>query len=179
MTLGRRKGSAGELEVAKRMEAWWRQLEPGCTFKRTPGSGGWSHGAARRDFRTSGDLVTTATRFPWTVEVKRREVSFRNFYAGRPSPVWTWWLQAQAQAAEAGLEPMLLFRRNREPWHMLLRADYLDGFATAPRLTIELLLEAHRFEGRWPRVRGARPVCLRKAEGIYDLVPRYFALPRR
>jgi len=42
----------------------------------------------------------------WAIEVKRQEA------LRRPS----WWAQACSQALESGSEPMLLYRRNREPW---------------------------------------------------------------
>ncbi len=122
MTLGRRKGSAAEREVAELLRAWWDSVEPGVIFKRTPGSGGWSSPDARAAFKTAGDLVTTAARFPWCVEVKRREGwSWATLRAGRASPVWGWWAQAGRQAAECGLEPMLLFRRSREPWSAMVK----------------------------------------------------------
>lgn len=42
----------------------------------------------------------------WAIEVKRVES------LSRPK----WWRQAVEQAARVGAEPMLLYRRNREPW---------------------------------------------------------------
>lgn len=42
----------------------------------------------------------------WCLEIKRQEA------LSRPS----WWRQAVDQAARVGQEPMLLFRRSREPW---------------------------------------------------------------
>ena len=42
----------------------------------------------------------------WCLEIKRQEA------LSRPS----WWRQAVDQAQRVGQEPMLLFRRSREPW---------------------------------------------------------------
>lgn len=42
----------------------------------------------------------------WAIEVKRCE------RLSRPK----WWAQAKAQAAERGAQPLLLYRRSREPW---------------------------------------------------------------
>ncbi len=42
----------------------------------------------------------------WAIEVKRVE------QLSRPA----WWRQAVAQALRVGAEPMLLYRRSREPW---------------------------------------------------------------
>lgn len=42
----------------------------------------------------------------WAIEVKRQE------RLSRPA----WWFQACEQALRVGAQPMLLYRRNREPW---------------------------------------------------------------
>ncbi len=123
--MSREKGSVAERQVAAILERWWRQLEPDARFVRTPLSGGWHGPDVRTEFRASGDLMTTAQRFPFAVEVKRREAwSFEEMVAGRASPVWAWWRQAQGQAREMRCEPLLVFRRNREGWHAMLREDY-------------------------------------------------------
>lgn len=44
----------------------------------------------------------------WAIEVKRQES------ISRP----TWWRQAVEQAERAGAQPMLAYRRNREPWRV-------------------------------------------------------------
>jgi hypothetical protein len=89
-------------------------------FKRTPQSGGWSHAP---EFKVAGDLACNDARFPFCVEVKRRESwSWREFMAGRRSPVWTWWRQACAAAEASGLEPMMWMRRNHGDWIVVLTA---------------------------------------------------------
>jgi hypothetical protein len=134
------KGNGGEREVARKLEPWWRKVEPTATFIRTPQSGGWSTVQVRQEFRASGDIMTTGIRFPFAVEVKRREGwSPANFVAGKKSPVWGWWREAQVEAAELGAEPMLWVRKNAERrrgkgsgggtlpplWTVLLRRDYV------------------------------------------------------
>jgi hypothetical protein len=122
---GRAKGKIAEREVARKLEAWWGQIEPGCRFKPTPMSGGWSSPDVRESFKTSGDLVTTASRFPFCIEVKRREGwSWSTLRAGKPSPVRGWWEQAYKQAEEMRAEPLLIFRHNHECWWMIGRIDY-------------------------------------------------------
>lgn len=117
----RAKGADAEREVAKLVEGWWRVFEPGCRFVKTPLSGGWGGPAIRSGFRASGDLMTTAVKFPFVIEVKRREGwSWKPFLEGRPSPVWGWWRQACRQADEMDARPMLWFRHNREPWRVLM-----------------------------------------------------------
>lgn len=51
----------------------------------------------------------------WSIEVKRCES------LSRP----TWWRQAVEQAKAVGCEPMLFYRRNREPWTAWIHAG--DG----------------------------------------------------
>lgn len=120
MTLGRQKGSKAEREVAGKFRDWWGAVEPG-EFVRTPLSGGWGGVQTRAGFRASGDLMTTAPRFPFSVEVKRREGwSLPVLIAGRKSPVWGWWGQAIGQAKEMTCTPLLIFRKNREPWRVLI-----------------------------------------------------------
>lgn len=120
----RGKGAKGERAVAAQLEAWWRAVEPSARFVRTPGSGGWGKPEHRADLRASGDLSTTATRFPWVVEVKHREEwSLLRLVSGMPSPVWSWWRQAQVAAEEMGMEPLLVFRKNREPWRAMLSEE--------------------------------------------------------
>ena len=117
----RSKGRRAEREVAKLLADWWHPVEKNCEFKPTPLSGGWGgrDGGVhvRAHFKASGDLMTTAVRFPFTVEVKHRQSwSMRNLIAGRPTPVWDWWLQAERQAAEESGLAMLWFRKNNVPW---------------------------------------------------------------
>jgi hypothetical protein len=124
----RQKGARAERDVAGILEDWWRQIEPACIFKRTPGSGGWAaKGGARGEFGTAGDLVTTAKLFPWCVEVKSREAwVWRTLLAGKPSPVLKWWEQSCTAAAETPrMSPLLVFRHRREPWYVIGRSREL------------------------------------------------------
>jgi hypothetical protein len=136
----RQKGARAELAVAKLFQAWWDRLEPGCIFRRTPGSGGWSKGAAQGEFNTAGDLVTSAEWFPWTVEIKARESwSWKNVLTAKKSPVWSWWEQAQAAAAIEKKDPLLVFRHNREPWFcMIASASSASEMLDRPASLIDL-----------------------------------------
>lgn len=56
----------------------------------------------------------------FAIEVKRREA------LSRP----TWWRQACDQAERLGVEPMVLYRRNRESWRALIHkgdGNYREG----------------------------------------------------
>jgi hypothetical protein len=118
----RSKGNKAEREVAALLQGWWRQLEPEALFVRTPLSGGWVQG--RDIFQARGDLmVKGAPRFPWLVEVKRREQgALLNFELGRRHPAWGWWERTSADAALAGRTPMLWFRRNQQEWIVVVPA---------------------------------------------------------
>ena len=117
---GRPKGNRAEIEIAKSLKAWWSPFEA-AEFVRTPLSGGWGGKDLRAGFRASGDVMTTSLRFPFTVEIKRREGwSWVNLMRGWRSPVWGYWRQAIAQAKEMGGTPLLFLRRNREEWSVML-----------------------------------------------------------
>lgn len=117
---GRPKGSKAEIEIAKRLKAWWAREEV-AEFVRTPLSGGWGGKDLRAGFQASGDVMTTSRIFPFTIEVKRREGwSWLPLLAGKKSPVFGYWKQAVGQAEEQGGIPLLFFRKNREPWWMML-----------------------------------------------------------
>lgn len=132
MAQGRPKGCKAEIEVAKILEPWWRDHEPkapdghAIRFVRTPLSGGWGGKDTRSGFKASGDLMTTAATFPFTVEVKRREGwKWKPLFEGRRSPVWSWWRQAVGQGTEMRAVPLLWLRHNREPWSVMLPCSVL------------------------------------------------------
>lgn len=125
------KGGGGERQVAKLLQAWWRQLDPQARFVRVPRSGGWLYGP---EFGACGDVMAKADPpLVFGVEVKRHERwTMQNLLAGEPSPVWAWWRQCQDDAKKLGKEPMLWFRKNRQPWLVLLRRKYVAGLAIEP-----------------------------------------------
>jgi hypothetical protein len=165
---GRAKGKIAEREVCRLLEAWWGQLETGCKFKPTPMSGGWSSPDVREAFHTSGDLVTTAEKFPFCIEVKRREsFSWENLTAGKASPVLGWWDQAVRQAAEMGSCPMLVFRRNREPWWVVLPYGYVFAHANLIHANLETFLINNGFE------------TAARLDLLLRLPPEQFARPAR
>lgn len=126
----RQKGSRGELQVAKLLLCWWRQVGEvfpvghELVFRRTPGSGGWQ---GAHEFRACGDIMTNSASFPFSVEVKRvQNFSLSWFVEGRKSPVWGFWRQCQVAAECEEREPMLWFRQNHRPWMVLIRRGYAE-----------------------------------------------------
>jgi hypothetical protein len=155
MTLGRIKGNAAEREIARKLEDYWRPIEE-ARFVRTPLSGGWGGKDLRAEFKASGDLMTTAKRWPFVVEVKRRENwSWKPFLAGKKSPIWGWWLQACAAADELAGAPLLIFRKSREPWSIVLPHEVYSA-AKVSRETLVLSRPhawyRHELEGRAGKV---------------------------
>lgn len=84
----RRKGAQGEREVLKLLG-----LELGEIFTRN------------LEQTRSGGADCLCVK-GWAIEIKRQES------LSRPA----WWRQACKQAEREGAEPMLLYRRSREPW---------------------------------------------------------------
>jgi hypothetical protein len=114
---GRAKGKTGEREAAKLLAAWWAPVEPDTKFVSTPQSGGWSTPAIRAAYKAAGDLMTTSELWPFSVEVKRREGwKWSRLLGGLQHPAWDWWEQCTAAAREENRTPLLMFRKNNQPW---------------------------------------------------------------
>ena len=160
-----KKGPAAEREVRDLIAAWWAPAEPNTNFVRTPRSGGW-HASA--EFRAAGDLMCTpGSRFPFAVEIKRREAwseeQFLKVGPPRPSPVWKWWAQCRRDAKKIDAVPLLIFRKNRRPWlAMLWTSD-------APRAVIERAVRTCRCP------QGGGNVCVFPLAALLEFDP--FLLP--
>lgn len=133
----RQKGRRAERDVAKLLTKWWAKVDKKVEFKCTPLSGGWGGRDGgkhvRAHFKASGDLMTTAVTFPFTIEVKHREQwSMRNLVAGRATPPWDWWIQAQRQADEESGIAMLWFRKNNFPWMVAIEPAFLPLVQVEP-----------------------------------------------
>jgi len=94
----RNKGAAAEREVCALLSE-----ELGITVRRNV------------DQARSGGADCVEIR-GFAIEIKRREA------LSRPA----WWAQAVKQAKAAGLEPMLLYRRSREPWRAMIHRHNQD-----------------------------------------------------
>jgi hypothetical protein len=174
----REKGSRAEIEVAGLLKAWWRPVEE-AEFVRTPLSGGWGGKDLRSGFRASGDVMTTALRFPFVVEVKRREGwSWDPLKKGGKSPIWGYWKQAIDQAKEMGGIPLLLFRKNGEKWAAMLpmKAFCQAAVSIAPAdhlcewFPSELSSREASWEGEW-----VHPMTI-AASGLLGTAPHVWTL---
>lgn len=161
MTNGRAKGKRAEREVVHMIRPWWATREPDVEFVRTPLSGGWSTESVRGRFRAAGDIMTTSDKWPFVVEVKRREAfSLGAFVDGRASVVWGWWRQSVKDAATLDAAPMLWFRKSTTarkrpfPWIVLVPERYASCFLSDVAFDIRFPETLNRDDG------GVRPVGL-------------------
>lgn len=122
------KGNRGELDVAKVFSMWCGEL-----VRRTPGSGGWG---GAKEFGTTADLVCTKKAFPFHVEVKHREGwTLDDLVTGareeHDKSIVQWWTQCLTSCptdpGDPEMEflkvPLLVFRRNRQPWLVMVRNE--------------------------------------------------------
>ena len=116
MTINSRdKGGRGEREAVKLLESWW-----GSEFSRTPGSGAFATITQRTDLNVSGDVSTPDPNFPFIVEVKWHEGwDLDQLIKSDKGKVWQWWKQAKEQAEDTNKYPLLLMKRNRNPWYYM------------------------------------------------------------
>jgi len=127
------KGNRAELDVAEMFSRW-----SGEVVRRTPGSGGWSNAK----FGVTADLVCANRAFPYSVEVKHRENwVLDDLVTGvrreHDKSIVQWWKQCvdscprDAARQRDGIRrdapfaklPLLVFRRNRQPWLVMMSED--------------------------------------------------------
>ena len=118
MTNSRRKGAAGEREFASAvLDALGVRL-----VRRLDQCRGGGFDLAPEDGNDSAGAVLLAS---YAVEVKRHR-------AVTPASVALWWCQAVRQADAAGLHPLLAYRADRRPWHVVVALQTLaPGTASA------------------------------------------------
>lgn len=122
------KGNRGELDAAKVFSLWC-----GENVRRTPGSGGWK---GAQEFGTTADLICKRKAFPFHVEVKHREGwTLDDLVTGvrqdHDKSIVKWWEQCWSSCPKVEdehhytlrKEPLLVFRRNRQPWLVMFRED--------------------------------------------------------
>lgn len=130
----RAKGNRAELDVAEMFSRW-----SGEVVRRTPGSGGWSNAK----FGVTADLVCANRAFPYSVEIKHREHwVLDDLVTGarreHDKSIVQWWKQCVDSCPKTGAvgdddrelakEPLLVFRRNRQPWlAMISESATLQG----------------------------------------------------
>jgi len=119
---GRNKGNRFENTVCRKLSKWYgypSQRLADLPFRRRstsimPVEGHW---------RGEGDvLYRPDVAFPFAVECKKHEGWELDGSLYVPTwPIWEWWDQAQEQAGNARLCPLLVFSRNHRPIYVLLK----------------------------------------------------------
>lgn len=111
---GKQKGATFERTIAKMFAD-----AMGVKLRRTPMSGGWSHGNPE----TAGDLVCIDGEFPFCVECKCEEGwKLESLFTGSHRWFDNYWAQLTRECP-AGKEPVLVFNRARQPILAALRRD--------------------------------------------------------
>lgn len=116
----KQKGSEFERKVAKLLTEW-----SGQEFRRTPMSGAlhWEN-----DERVISDIVPPLNLgFPFSIECKKQEVPWDfDFMFKGTSSIWEFWKQCSRDAQSEGLEPLLIFNKNRRDIYAMMRKDTAD-----------------------------------------------------
>ena len=119
------KGGRGERAACKLLTAWW-----GEEFIRTPGSGAIATILDRHDIGLTGDSITPES-FPFNVEVKWHEGWYVEQLLSDKAKMWGWWEQARNQADYTSEKPLLMMRKNHNPWYFMMLLDdmpFLEQF---------------------------------------------------
>ena len=117
MVDSRGKGNRGEYKVRDLLQKWW-----GKEFVKTPKSGGFATKQFRKDWNAGADVTTADPTFPFSVEVKWQEKWDLDMLLTAPhNKVWGWWEQTLRQARDVDKWPLLVFKRNRRPWLVMMR----------------------------------------------------------
>lgn len=163
----RLKGNRGELGAAEAFSAW-----SGEYIKRTPGSGGWG---GAKEFGTTADLICKKKAFPFHVEVKHREGWMLDDLvtgarADHDKSIVMWWKQCtdscprKEKSRTFKKVPLLVFRRNRQPWLVMVRrVDLLNNHVIAPpersvdyNLLDVTVMKLEDLLARWPVPQGLK-----------------------
>lgn len=113
------KGSDYERKIAKLLSDWF-----GEEFHRVPASGGLRWGT---DNRVVGDITTSPdSKFPFTVECKKREGwDFEQVLKGT-GEVEQWWEQSSRDGERASLLPIVIFSKNFAPNYLMMEQEVFD-----------------------------------------------------
>ena len=117
----RNKGAKSEREAARLIQGWLNAA-----------------GIAGADMRRNVDQAPSGgfdlLGLPWlAVEVKRVESALQG----------QWWRQAVAQGEREGRKPVLMYRRNRQPWRFRTTAAVIVG-DNSERVTVDIDLDAEQ-----------------------------------
>lgn len=134
---GRRKGNKAELDICRKLSAWWDDKDYTKTraedlpFRRSPLSGGWDRK------RASGDIIKPKSCLLCFEIKKRQEWSWDTIIKGNSKKIYEYW--KQASVASGGKEvPMLVFTKNNHPWYFALDLYTMENLRIKPIFQLEL-----------------------------------------
>lgn len=172
MPEGKRKGDAFENRVCRQLSYWYTGKTQMLTCpvydlpfrKRStsimPVEGHWNG---------HGDILHRPSMYvPFSIECKKREGwVLDGAFAWDTWEVAKWWQQASRQAERAGLEPLLVFNRNRRPVYVMLTENLSQCLKLKPKngpalrsvgpASLVIALLADLVESQKPEPRRKRP----------------------
>jgi hypothetical protein len=139
MVDGREKGNKYENAICRVLSVWlFPDLDPKTPIEHLPfRRRSTSVMPIEGHWNGAGDILhrpDLESRWPFCVECKHVEGWSLDGAFSEKWPVWSWWAQAERQAARAGRKPLLVCGRNRKPDYALLRAE--DAPWLAQRLQV-------------------------------------------
>lgn len=114
----RSKGQRGEREVAKLLNEWAKEAGMGKDVFQ------------RNTIQCAIGGSDLSNNIGLSVEVKLQEINF----------TWSWWDQCFKQSEEEGGTPLLFYRRNRQPWRVVMLGLLSDGIPSPVKV------ELHHFK---------------------------------
>src|SRR5882762_8826232 len=120
---GKKKGSAFERKICKRLSLWVTNGEREDCFWRSAMSGGRATVQHRKGVgnRQPGDICSVAVEGhvftdEWFPECKNvRDLAVDSFLLSNTGPLATFWVIAQKEAEKHGKIPMIIAKQNRGP----------------------------------------------------------------
>lgn len=158
----RDKGGRGQRAVAKLLKKWW-----GSDFASTPMSGGFATKKFRDEWNAAADIVTPDDTFPFSVEVKWHEGwVLDELLTSEKTKIWKWWEQCVDEAPE-GMIPLLVFKRNRQPWLFMMWESHMPDRPISRVFYIEVPKEFRRGEEKWITVGQMDDLMVEQVKEIY------------
>lgn len=138
--MGKRKGSAFEREICKRLSLWVSGGKKADLFWRSAMSGGRATVARKKGglVRQAGDITATAPEGHaftdvWFVECKAyKQIDLAQFLVLRKGMLAGWWNKCKFEARQYGREPMLIVKQNGWPVLVVTKYDYAIECFTTP-----------------------------------------------
>lgn len=143
MVDGREKGNKYENAVCRVLSVWlFPDLDPKTPVEHLPfRRRSTSVMPIEGHWNGAGDILHRPgleKRWPFCVECKHVEGWTLDGLFNEKWPVWSWWAQAERQAARARRRPLLVCGRNRQRDYALLRAEDAACLALPKSLVVRV-----------------------------------------